>query len=317
MTIWKQGQFYPELGKKIIELPYVVHPGPSDRQIKIDGFSVSQDNDGNFLNQNYTEGEQNAIHTYGTMRMVIDLFEEFIGKPILWSWQQMSEDVPLIVRIGCNDINARFLVEQKCLELDCYGTSENLIYNCRTTDLIAHETGHAIMDSIIPEWKNGDVETRGMEEAFCDLHAMFFILAQKDLCNIIIQETHGDLSKSNILSLFGVGHGFHGNPFREIRNALNDTKYNANYWNAYSYAEVLVGALYDILIDWYNDNKDRDDKVKTLFDVGEMWRESILRTFLKCNSKRSSLLEFSFLLAEILQDHRRIIKNRFKNRNVS
>ena len=49
MIIWKQGPFYPDLGKKVIELPNQIDPGPSDTLIKIDGFNVLPDVDGNFV----------------------------------------------------------------------------------------------------------------------------------------------------------------------------------------------------------------------------------------------------------------------------
>ena len=183
MTIWKQGQFYPELGKKIVELPNKVNPGPSDPMIKIDGFHVLPDKDGNFVEgvkgKIYSELEMDAIHTYAIIRMVINMYEDLLGKPIHWSWWKDGVEEPLVVKIRNNDINSRFIKEYKCIELDYYGPYNNWTYNCRSVDLIAHETGHAILDSIFPHLNEGSAEARGIGEAFCDLTAMFWILSQK------------------------------------------------------------------------------------------------------------------------------------------
>ena len=154
MIIWKQGQFYPELGKKVVELPNKVEPGPSDDMIKIDGFQVQPDKDGNYTfgtdGRPYTDDELDAINTYAVIRMVINMYEELLGRPIHWSWWEDGKGEPLLVKIRNNDINARFIKEYRCIELDYYGPYGDWTYNCRSVDLIAHETGHAILDSILP-----------------------------------------------------------------------------------------------------------------------------------------------------------------------
>ena len=272
LEVWKQGQFYPDLGKKVIELPYLVNSGPSDRQVRIDGFEVRPDHEGNYLKGNYSEDELDAINTYGTVRQVIDMYEQLLGETIKWSWQKNGINEPLSIRIRNNDINARFLRKQKCVELDYYGPYGNWIYNCRTVDLIAHEVGHAILDSILPHLNEGSPESRGIGEAFCDLVPMFLILSQKDLCEYIIKETSGDLQKESILSLFGVGHGYNHDHINVLRNANNQIRYNCKEWSPYHYSQVLVGLLYNLLIEMYNLNsKIHITDANNLYSIGQDW----------------------------------------------
>ena len=77
MIIWKQGPFYPELGKKIVELPINAKAGPSDDLIIIEGFSVEPDANGNFVEgvnrEPYSEDDLDAINTYAIIRIVINL----------------------------------------------------------------------------------------------------------------------------------------------------------------------------------------------------------------------------------------------------
>ena len=303
VIIWKQGQFYPELGKKIIELGNSVYPGPSDNLICIEGFHVHPDKKGDYVEGAdgiaYSDDELDAIHTYGTMRMVINLYEKLLNKPIVWSWQQKGDIAPLTVRIRNNDINARYLKDQRCIDLDYYGPDENRVYNCRTVDIIAHETGHAIVDSLKPEWENGKAETKGLVEAFCDLTAMFLVLDQKDLCEFALEETYGDLSKSSLLTFFGVGHGPYDNSNSEIRNALNKNMYKRDHFSSYDYTEVIVGLLYDVLCDLVLDDSGADKiKSEKLQYYGQVWRDQIVTTFIACSSKNPTLIEFGELLIE-------------------
>ena len=317
LSIWKQGQFYPSLGKKEIELPYDVQPGPSDAMVKIEGISALPDLEGNFLKGGYSEDALDAIHTFGAIRLVIDLYEKFYGNSIKWSWQQSGENTPLKVRIRNSDINARFLVEHRLIELDCYGKSEALIYNCRTVDLVAHETGHAIVNSIFPKWQNGNPETRGIEEAFCDLTAMFLVLSQQDLCEEIIRETKGDLSKSSILTLFGVGHGYEGNPYREIRSAINSRKYNEYDWSPYAFCEVLVAVLYEILIDLFTQDALFQNTTDKLFNVGALWTKAVITTYFNCPDENVSLAEFAMIFENNLPTQKENIKKHFKERDLN
>jgi len=315
MTIWKQGQFYPELGKMIVELPNEVNPGPSDDKIKIDGFNVQPDENGDFIHGSngvvYTEDELDAISTYAVVRMVINLYEELLGKSIHWSWWENGKGDPLLIKIRNNDINARFIKEQKCIELDYYGPYKNWTYNCRSVDLIAHETGHAILDSILPNLNNGRSETRGIGEAFCDLTAMFWILSQKHLCEYVIHKTKGNLTKNSILTLFGVGYGYQ---FKELRTSLNDKKYPNNNNISYDYSQVLVGVLYEILNELYCENKCViEDDSENLFLSGQIWMKAILSTYNKCPI---SLSEFGEKFSLEHGDISNKIKKHFKRRGI-
>ncbi|MDZ7604966.1 MAG: hypothetical protein U5K79_05115 [Cyclobacteriaceae bacterium] len=179
LWIWKQGPYYPHLGKKIIELPYPVNPGPSDAQIAIEGFEIRPDAHGNFLESNYSEDEMDAIHTYGIMRMVIDYYEKVLGKPVCMASERNGYIAPLVARINRDGIGASYSRDSRSIILDKYGFEYNRIHHCRSVDLVAHETAHAILDGLKSAWELGNPETRGLAEAFCDFAAMFWILSER------------------------------------------------------------------------------------------------------------------------------------------
>jgi len=292
LWIWKQGPFYPHLGKKIIELPYPVKPGPSDSQVVISGHHVQPDSNGNFLDGEYSNDEQDAIHTYGIVRMVIDLYEKLLGKRIDWPWNTAGTDMPLKVLINSDGTNCRYIAEDGTILLDKYGFESNRIHNCRSVDLVCHETAHAIIHTLKPEWRNGNPETRGVVEAFCDLTATFWILSQKDMCAEVIKENNGDLRKSSMLSLFGVGHGYEGNKYREIRDAINHKDFKAEHWDVYHHCQTLVRWLYNTLVKeshnpFWNLSKDND-----LYTLGKNWVQVIIKTLLELADVNPTIMEF-------------------------
>ena len=306
MTIWKQGQFYPELGKTIVELPGRVDPGPSDYMIDIAGFHVQPDKDGNFIengSEKYSIEELDAINTFGIIRSVIDIYEELLERKIQWSWWNEKKE-PLSIDISNQDINSRFIREQKLIQLDHYGPADALVFTCRSVDLIAHEAGHAILDTIRPSWSVGKVEARGLEEAFCDLAAMFFVLYRKDLCLEVIAETKGNLRQNSILSLFGVGFGTEDQPGKAIRNANNQIDYKGGIWNWYRYSQLIVGILYDILTAMLNQNKQQfPNDVEALYELGKEWMRKVVRCFLGCKSENSSVFEFFDIVKNEFSDY--------------
>ncbi len=290
MTIWEQGPFYPGTGKKIVEFPCPIDPGPSDCMIKIEGFNIQPDQNGNFIDANsYSDEELNVIHTFAVMRMTIDLFDELLEQTVKWSWQKSGDASPVTVRITNNDINARYLKEQKCIELDYFGPPKKRIYNCRTTDFVVHETAHAILDGMKPAWEKGDIETKGVTEAFSDLAAMFWILSQPDMCAKVIKETGGNLHQDNMLSLFGAGHGFDENPMKCIRNAFNHMTYDKMAWNSYDFSTVLTGLLYDLLLLIFHEKKTYSHPAKALYLAGGQWMKTVVQAYQNAPSDGASL----------------------------
>ncbi|NJN24490.1 MAG: hypothetical protein HC819_00065 [Cyclobacteriaceae bacterium] len=320
LIFWKQGQSLPFLGKKIIEFESKIFPGPSNDRVKIFGFQIKPDKNGNYIEGNdeglYSEDELDAIQTFGTAMYVIDMCEKMLEMPISWSWEKNNLKEPLTYFIRKNGINARYLKEEKCIELDYFGPYEHWTYYCRSNDIIAHETGHAILDGLKPLWENGNIETRGLTEAFCDLMAIFTITSQLDLCELAIKSINGNLRTKSILTQFGVGYGLDGSPTRPIRTALNNYKYQPDFQFPYQYAEVLVACLYDLLIKMTHSNSKNPVSANCLYETSRKWQKAILKTFNTCPTRNCSLSEFQEMLIMFLREEQDIIRELFKARKI-
>jgi hypothetical protein len=320
MLIWKQGAAFQQLGKKIIEVNHKIHPGPSDERVRVAGFEVLPDKAGNFIHGNgeraYSEDELDAIHTFGVVRYIIDMYEKMLDMPIPWSWERDGFSAPLTVNIRNNNIYARFNKTTRTIDLDFYGPYENWTYYCRSVDIVAHETGHALLDALKPEWENGNIETFGLAEAFCDLTAMFMVTSQFDLCEVVMKETGGDLKNQSILSEFGVGYNLE-NGNGAIRSAINTQRFRHNFQFSYDYAAVVVGCLYDILCDIIaHAANGAAINTDVLFNCAQKWQSAIVNTYEHCSARNSNLRQFHDLFASFMDDHKDLVTKHFRKRNI-
>ena len=223
MLVWGQEPSNKALGRRTVTLPQKVGIGPSDPQIEIAGFQVKPDDNGDFVHGNkngpYSEDESDAIHTYTIIRMVLNMYQGLLGKELKWAWNQNGNINPVKVYLRYTDVHSSYASTQEALMFGHYRSGDQLMYDCRSVDLVAHETGHALLDSLKPKWHSTGGEVPGIIESFCDLTSMFLILSQLDMVKYMISQTKGDLKKRNILAVFGDSYGFQD---KELRNVFND-----------------------------------------------------------------------------------------------
>jgi len=141
-----------------------------------------------------------------------------------------------------------------------------------SADIVAHECGHAILDSIRPDlWSIQALEIWALHEAFGDVTAICSALLYDNMIEKALQETGGDLRKENVVSRLAdqVGEFIHrvtGDVNRSptcLRNAVNSFAYadpktlpkegpdNTIFAECHSFARILVGAWYDMLVAIY------------------------------------------------------------------
>src|SRR5206468_1201869 len=76
------------------------------------------------------------------------------------------------------------------------------IFVCRSLDIVAHETGHAVLDGLKPNWIGaaGPPQTGALHESFGDLTAIFLTLSQMDQVEAVIAQTKANLHDKTFLS---------------------------------------------------------------------------------------------------------------------
>lgn len=280
VKIWKQDPTVLEAGIRKVYLPSSVQTGPKDNMVAIVGLPnpVQPDRDGDFLlDPKKNELEFDAVHTFSVVRMVVNMFSRYNGKEFKWQWG----DGPIKVdpRAGLTP-NAYYSRSERTLRFFYFKpqNSRNMVFTCRSFDIVAHEAGHAYLDALKPGWWGYNGQTGAFHESFGDLTSILLMLSQLDVCDSIIAETKGDLHSesffSNLADEFGLALGRNS-----LRNADNDLKISDVGDEVHDLSQVFTGAFYDILVDCFNNYRDDSlyDPAESLFRTGKQMRALLMQ----------------------------------------
>ncbi|HZX29158.1 MAG TPA: hypothetical protein VFF16_18940, partial [Telluria sp.] len=158
------------------------------------------------------------------------------------------------------------------------------VYTCRSLDIVAHETGHAILDGLKPNWLLASQlpQTGALHEAFGDLTAIFLALAQLDQCEAVIAQTKARLHDKTFLADIAEQFGLALGRPNGLRNADNDITLAEAGAEVHALSQVFTGALYDILADVFAFERrpGRLDDAALLHQTGDYLRGLLLRALL-------------------------------------
>jgi hypothetical protein len=257
--IWKQDPSVGALGLRLTFVPTRVVAGPRDWRIRTElpGTTPVQSGvAGDFVFPPGTP-ESDCAHAFAVTRSTLSLFERALhGQSIPWAWNVGSNLDPVSVfpRAGVTP-NAFYSRSQRALKFFFFTPSgaTTPVFTCRSLDIVAHETGHAVLDGLKPGWigAGNPPQTGGLHESFGDLAAIFLALSQLDQVDALVALTKAHLHEKNFIAAlaeqFGAGLG---RPLG-LRNADNDLKLSQVGNEVHAISQVFTGAIYDILADLY------------------------------------------------------------------
>ena len=178
---------------------------------------------------------------------------------------------PLRVRLRAGkDLNAFY--DRKSLQFfyDVDKTTGRTVFAAESLDVVAHETGHAVLDVYQPGyWSSVDLETASFHEAFADCSALLTTLTDPAVRKAFLEEAGGLGRKSNLVSRLAealgraiydnYGPGANSDPTR-LRDANNSFRYappdslppgapeKELAAEPHSFSRVFTGAFYDTLV---------------------------------------------------------------------
>lgn len=214
--------------------------------------------------------EQQALNVYVTMVLSLRYVQSSLQKPII-RWPALTK---LIANPRAGKMfNAYYDRYYLNFFFDVDPKTGQTIYTCDSTDVVAHELGHAILDCIRPDlWAVQCVEIQSFHEAFGDINAMLFGMNQAAMLTKMLEETKGDLSQHNCVSRIAEQMGVAiqnalrrttTNPY--LRSAINNLQYavpeslptrapdDQLAGEPHSFSRVFTGAWYDSLVNIYNE----------------------------------------------------------------
>jgi hypothetical protein len=266
VLMWKQDPSVSEIGTRKAFLPGVVLAGPRDARIGVADPSipaVEPNAFGDFVTMPDTP-QFDAVHTFAVVRQTLTMYQRALSSagaemPLPWQWNSSVDTSPLQIHpYGLpNVMNAFYSRSQGCLKFgdfvqDGVGVGETTrIYTCRSFDIVSHETGHAVLDGLKPQWLNADnpPQTGGLHESFGDLTAIFLALSQLDQCDAVVAQTKARLHDKTFLADIAEQFGLALGNTNGLRNADNDLTLSQAGTEVHAISQVFTGAVYDILAD--------------------------------------------------------------------
>jgi hypothetical protein len=125
------------------------------------------------------------------------------------------------------------------------------VWTCLSHDIIAHELGHAILDSFRPLFLyTEEIDTHALHEAFGDLVALFSALEHPALVDRLYKESGGDMRHPTLISglaeEFGIGMKGSGTPY--LRSGLEGPHYDpCEPKEEHARSKIWTAAIYEIL----------------------------------------------------------------------
>lgn len=280
VLIWKQDPTVNEPGIRTAYVPGLVLNGPTDGRIttQLAGVTpVARNANADFI---FTAGtpEFDCAHTYTVVRQTLTMWQRLRGgAAIPWAWNTAGNTDRLTVhpRAGVTP-NAYYSRTQKALKFFYFTPtgSSTVVYTCRSLDIAAHETGHAVLDGLKPGWLGGGnpPQTGALHESFGDLSAVFLALAQLDQAEAVVALSKANLHHKGFLAALAEQFGAAlGRPFG-LRNADNNLKLSEVSNQVHELSQVFTGAIYDILSDIFVHERHRQratkDPALVLVEVG-------------------------------------------------
>lgn len=176
-----------------------------------------------------------------------------------------------------------------------------LIHTCESPELVWHEMGHAVLDTIKPElWDFPDLEVDAFQESFGDISAILCNLQSDNMRSSLPLETNGKLYSSSSLSRFAEQLGWalrqtgSGQPeFDCLRNAVNSFFYGDPLSlppngpssilssESHSFSRIFTGAFFEGLVNMYNlmlFNNEDNALLQVSKDICEILVKSIQNT---------------------------------------
>jgi len=204
-----------------------------------------------------------AALTYITLAKIIEYCAPKI-KPRKWA---ATRSLTVDPRAG-QMLNAYYDRKGLSFFYDKNPKTKQMVYLCESSDVVAHECGHALLDAMRPDfWDVQAIEIWSFHEAFADITGLVATTQFDSVIDKALKETGGDLRKSNVISMLaeeigsvlGLGDG--------LRNAYNTFKYvpieslpsNSPYdklsAECHSFGRVFLGAWYELMVNIYEYHK--------------------------------------------------------------
>ncbi len=238
--------------------PYGYYPAPDGRIFHYkppwDGpveRPAEPDRDGHFDHLAFGTRQFEQAHAYGTVRFVLDIWENYFGHRIDWHFRHEYDRLEILFLRGLDNAYAGY----GSLELGSYEQGPGVPVDFGLSfDVIAHEVGHLIIYSQVglPDTDGMDGEYFGFHESAADMVSLVALMHFESAFDGLLESSHGNLYTYNELSRFGELSDF--DQLRLASNARRLSEFAHGWRKEHELSEPLTGAFFDVWVDVFHRN---------------------------------------------------------------
>jgi hypothetical protein len=218
--------------------------------------------------ENVVQRNLNQITVFAVVLKTMQMFEskDALGRRLRWAF-----DAPQLLVVPRAGLWANAFYERVTHSLQFFyfknpHRAGEMVFTSLSLDIVAHETGHAILDGIVPSlYDSITPQSLAMHEAIADLVAALVSLYSRELVAAVLRQTRGSIQYSTAFSSlaeeFGEALDKNGR-VGYLRNLLNeknldpkDDKNGVRYAEPHELSQVLSGALYKLMMQLHEDLK--------------------------------------------------------------
>jgi hypothetical protein len=194
--------------------------------------------------------EFEAAHVYGSVRFVLDIWEDYFGHTIDWHFASRFEQMEISLLRDLNNALMGYGFLEVGYDQTLAGPPRPFTLNF---DVVAHEVGHAIIYSQVgvptPETQEG--EYFGFQESAADQVALISLLHFESVVERLLARTRGNLYTLNRLNR--IAELSEHEQLRLAANSYTLTDFAAGWTDEHILAQPLTGAVFDILVDVFHE----------------------------------------------------------------
>lgn len=191
------------------------------------------------------------LNVWAVVHRVLEFYEEpwALGRSVPWGFD--GNRLIVVPHAGYGE-NAFYDRHSKSLQFYYFGDQQSPSYTCLSFDIIAHETGHAVLDGIRPMYNQlSSVQTAAFHEFIGDQTAILLSLFNKDIRHFVTEKTKGRLEEADVLANIGeeFAEKVEGRPY--LRTAFNQysmkDKDIRDSLSPHTVSQVMTGTMWQIL----------------------------------------------------------------------
>ena len=206
------------------------------------------------------------INVWAIVQRILEFYEDFtvLGRPVPWGFNGNRLIIrPHATTEESEEKGTGYNPDTRSLE---FAYIHDTVYACLSHDIVAHETGHAVLDGMRPYFSDSwTVETLALHEFVADLTAIMSAFRNNYVRKIFVNCLEKNLPEKDFLANIGEEFGKAALNADFIRTAHNDvTMDQVRDWEkgcpadvVHKSSQVLTGLIYDLLLELYQGYKNR------------------------------------------------------------